>query len=204
MSDSESDESLLTLAIVGDRAALTTLVERHSERVRRTLVGKISAKWQSVLSVDDVIQETCFDVVREIGRFEPRGDDAFFRWMCTLAKNNLLLAIRGLRTAKRGGDRTRVMPDEQTSYLNLYESLGGSVTSPSAATAFDEARTALDRALDKLPEHYRLVVSLYDLAGCSVDDVCETCECSQGAMFMRRSRAHAMLREVIGSTANVL
>ena len=199
----EADETLLSRAVVGDSEALAELITRNGPALERSLNGRIDAKWRSVLSVDDVLQETFADALVGIASFESRGPDSFVAWLVTLARNNLREAIRGLDAVKRGGGRQRVQT-EQESYVCLFEVLGGSMTTPSGRLAFDEARDALDSAIDKLPESYREVVKLYDLAGCSVDDVCEACECSPGAMFMRRRRAHDMLQSIIGSTPHAM
>lgn len=199
MNDTESE--LLDRAIVGDEDALAALLEMHGAAVRRSLRGKIDAKWRAVLSEDDVMQETYADAFLSIGRFRPDGDEAFVRWLHRLAKNNLTDAARGLSRARRGGGKAPISANASSeSYLDLFEQLGGTRTSPSKALAMQEARTILDRALEQLPENYREVISLYDLAGCTTADVCQACNCSEGAMFMRRARALTMLRELVGGT----
>ncbi|MFQ5733817.1 MAG: RNA polymerase sigma factor [Planctomycetaceae bacterium] len=198
----ESEKALISRAVLGDRDALAELITQHSPELEKSLAGKIDVRWQSVLSVDDVLQETFADAIACISQFEPRGPGSFMRWLVTLALNNLRQAIRGLEAIKRGGDRTRVATEAE-SYVCLFERLGGTTTSPSGQVAFGEAQTALDDALEKLPENHRILISLYDLAGCSVEDTCEACGCSPGAMFMRRSRAHDLLRKLIGSAPNL-
>jgi RNA polymerase sigma-70 factor (ECF subfamily) len=195
----ETEDALLNQAIAGDRESLGELVLRHAPAVRRSLAGKIDARWQAVVTEDDILQETFADALLAITNFESRGPGSFVGWLTTLARNNLLRALEGLQTLKRGGDRTRVQ--SQDSHVDLLERLGGTTTSPSIKAARQEAKTALDGALAKLPDSYRMVVSLYDLAACSVDDVCEACGCSPGAMFMRRSRAHSMLQSLLVSHA---
>lgn len=198
----ESEQDLISRSIVGDREAVTELIRQHANALQRRLSGKIDAKWQSVLSVDDVMQETFADVILCISQFEPRGEDSFLHWMTTIAMNNLRQAVRGLETAKRGGNRNRVVSEEE-SYVCLFDQMGGTTTSPSGHATFAEARSALDSALAKMPEDYRTVISLYDLGGCSAEDVSEACGCSKGAMYMRRNRAHEMLRKLIGSAPNL-
>lgn len=196
------DEDLINRAVVGDEQALGELLRRHGPAVRKSLTGKIDKRWQSVLNEDDVMQETYADAFLSIAQFSAQGPNSFVRWLSRLARNNLLDAVRGLSAARRGGNRVSVSTEPQSeSYLNLYEQLGGTTTSPSAAAAMQEAKRALDAAFEEMPESYREVVSLYDLAGCSVADVCEACGCSEGAMFMRRARAHRMLRDLIGGTS---
>src|SRR5262249_28717362 len=84
MTDSEG--SLLANAIGGDSTALTELLERHSSGIRSNLTGAIPASCQSLLSVDDVLQETYIDAFLGIHKFQPSGDAAFGAWLTTMAR----------------------------------------------------------------------------------------------------------------------
>ena len=103
-----SEADLLTAAVAGDQDALAALLEWYAPRVRRSLAGKIDKRWRSLLSEDDVMQETYADAFLSIRTFVPRNTGAFLRWLMTLARNNLLDAVRGLQTEKKGGDRVRL------------------------------------------------------------------------------------------------
>ncbi len=72
-----SDQSLLKQAASGDGRALADLLEEHTPTVRRSLAGKIPARLQSVLSVDDLLQQTYIDAFVNINRFDPGGDALF-------------------------------------------------------------------------------------------------------------------------------
>lgn len=198
-----SEDRLLVKATNGDRQALEELLERHVPAIHRSLSGKIDSRWRASISIDDIMQETAADAVRSIGGFQPQGENAFRRWLFRLAQNNLLDAIKSLQREKRGGHLNRVETahrNDDTSYCNLIEELGFTTNTPSGEVSLKDARAELVRALEQLPESYRLVVSLYDLAGCSAADAAQACECSEGAMYMRRNRAHAMLKELLGSS----
>ncbi len=196
----ESDDVLISRGVAGEEEALVALLEQHGPAVRRSLAGKIAVRWQSVLSVDDVMQETYSDAFLSISRFRPQGDGSFLRWLTTLARNNLRDAVKELGRAKKGGGTLQVearSPDG--SHLDFYQHLAGSTATPGGKAALAEAKRALSEAFQHMPEVYRLVVSLYDLAGCSPEDAAQACGCSVGAMYMRRARAHEMLRSLLGT-----
>lgn len=195
-----SESDLLTAATSGDRDALAKLLEQCGPAVRRSLAGRIDKRWRSVLSEDDVMQETYVDAFRSIHQFAPRGKGAFVRWLTTLARNNLLDAVKGLQTAKKGGERIRVQPDWlEDSHADLLDQLSGGKTSPSGAARRTEAKQLLEEAVEKMPASYQQVVRLYDLEGRSAECVARLLGCSPGAVSMRRARAHALLRELLGS-----
>lgn len=200
-----SEKELMDRAIGGDRDALVTLLERHGPMVRQGLAGAIPRRWQSVLSVDDVMQQAYTEVFLGIGRFVPQGDSAFAAWLATLAKHNLLDAVKTLGAQKRGGDRRRIQPStNDDSFVGLYELLGGTTTTPSRHAARNEARVTLERAIQILSPVHRRVVEMYDLDGRPVEEVAAALNRSVGAIYMLRARAHVRLREIMGTASKYL
>ena len=202
---SDRGPGLLSRAIDGDTDALTQLLEAHGPMLRAFLAGKIPAHLQSVLSEDDVVQQTYADAFLGIGSFVPQGDRSFTNWLVTLAERNLTDAIRMLHREKRGGDRRRVEPAaSEESLMALYELVGATTTTPSRLAARSEAKAAMNQAISRLPELYRQVVEMYDLQGRSVDEVAAALGRRPGAVFMLRARALRRLAEIMGSASDYL
>lgn len=189
-------------ATKGDRAALATLLEQEGPAVRRIVEAELPERFRSLLSSDDVMQQTYADAFLGIERFVPRGEGAFRAWLTRLAKRNLVDAIRMLSAAKRGGDRRRVDAHAlEESYAALYEVVQRTLSTPSRKVAGREARSALDDALAKLPQHYAQVVQMYDLEGRPIEEVADCVGRRVGATYMLRSRAHDRLGELMGSAS---
>ena len=195
-----SDEELVAQAKDGDRDALAELFERHGPAARGTVVGHIPRRWRSLLSEDEVMQQTYMDAAHTIGKFDYRGDGSLAAWLARLAKCNLLDAIKALAATKRGGDRQRIeqLPGNSTA-MALYELLATTSSTPSRHAARDEATGILQEALGQLPRNQRRVIQLYDIEGKSIGEVAAELNRSEGAAFMLRARAHDRLREVLGS-----
>ena len=197
-----SDENLLERAAGGEREALVALLKRHAATARQAVGGRIPQRWQSLLSEDDVIQQTYADAVAYVGQFDGREEAAFAAWLATIARRNLSDAVKMLEREKRGGDRRRVEPrGRDESVLALCDVLAGTGGTPSGNAAREEARAALQRAIDELPEAYARVVTMYDLDQQPVQDVAQALERSPGAVFMLRARAHERLHEIMGGTS---
>ncbi|MEE9294185.1 MAG: sigma-70 family RNA polymerase sigma factor [Phycisphaerae bacterium] len=195
------DEAILR-AIRGDREALATLLESTGPTVRRAMAGQIPERWQSVLSEDDVMQQTYADAFQNIRHFTPLGDGAFRAWLSSLAECNLRDALRMLGADKRGGNRRRVEAIRSDgSYVELYNLLSDSGTSPSRHVGRDEARDEMEQAIENLPETYRRVVRLYDLDERPAKQIAESIGRSVGAVYMLRSRAHDLLRAAMGASS---
>ncbi|MCP4592542.1 MAG: sigma-70 family RNA polymerase sigma factor [bacterium] len=201
--DSANDR--LQRATRGDRTALVELLEGAGPVVRRRIAGDIPQRFRSVLSVDDVLQQTYVDAFLNIHEFFSRGGDAFVTWITTIAQRNLIDARRMLEAEKRGRGRQNVasgMSDD--SFIDLYEQLGRTHTTPSRHASRREARVAIEKAIAELPPSYRRVVEMYDLQECPVDRVAEAMDRSTGAVFMLRARAHRLLRGALGSATDYL
>jgi DNA-directed RNA polymerase specialized sigma24 family protein len=79
----QTDDELLERARAGSNEALAELLERHGPAVRAGLRGMIPARWRSLLSEDDVMQQTYADAALGLDRFESR--DAFQGWLAAQA-----------------------------------------------------------------------------------------------------------------------
>ncbi len=193
--DPKTDPRVL-LAIQGDREALGALLTECGPAVARQFANALPEKWRSVLSVDDLMQETYTDAHLDIGNFVPRLDGSFAAWLSKLARNNLYSAMEMLGRQKRGGAFHRMrLIDPDHSAVSLLDTLGGSATTPSERAARNEAVRRLHHAVEELPSEYRTVVRLYDLEGKTAEEVATALNRSSGAMFMLRARAHRVLRE---------
>lgn len=200
-----SETPLINKAVCGDREALTTLLEQHGPHLRQGLNGQISRRWRSVLSEDDVMQQTYADAVRDIKGFVPRGADSFPRWLATLRNNNLRDAIAGLEADRRGGQSRRLEPTTgDESCIALIDLLAGTTSTPSRCATREENAACLKRALEQLPEAYARVVRMYDLEGRAIGEVAAALRRSPGAVFMLRARAHSRLQEIMGSASAYL
>jgi RNA polymerase sigma-70 factor (subfamily 1) len=197
-----ADDNLLGRAVGGECEALVALLKRHGAAARQAVVGRIPQRWQSLLSEDDVIQQTYADAVAYIDQFDAREEAAFAAWLATIARRNLSDAVKMLEREKRGGDRRRIEPrGRDESVLALCDVLVGTGGTPSRHAAREEARKALQCAIDELPEAYARVVAMYDLEQRSVQEVAEALDRSPGAVFMLRARAHERLHEIMGATS---
>lgn len=200
---STSDSALLQQAVEGNAVSLSALLKRHAGSARRAVAGRIPRRWRSVLSEDDVLQQTFADAARDIRGFVGETDRAFAKWLQRLTECNLRDAIRMLEAEKRGGNRKRVeLPGTGDSHQGLLSMLSADGSTPLHHTSNEELRSVLEASIAKLPEAYRTVIRMVDLGGASVGEVSAVIGRSRGAVYMLRARGHERLREVLGATTN--
>ena len=200
-----SSDDLVAKAVGGDIAALSDLLGRCGPLVRHRLEGEFPVQRQSVVTMDDVMQQSYTDAFLSIRQFRGTDDASFVGWLTALARNNLRDALRMLDAQKRGGDREKIeLRAGEDSYATLFEAVGGTCSTASQQAARHEAQSALEQAVGRLPDVYQHVVRCYDLEGQSVEQVAAQIKRSPGAVFMLRARAHRRLAEIMGTASQYL
>jgi RNA polymerase sigma-70 factor, ECF subfamily len=163
-------------AVAGDRSARRQVVQRHGPLV-----------WSLCRRLDphpeDAYQEAWEKVLRGLDRFDPDGRASLRTWIATVVHRHLVDRHR------RRGTRADVIPLERAV-----------ATDPPADAELDRARRAarLERALARLPEVHRRVVTLHHLHGLALDDIAAGEAVAVGTIKSRLHRARARLAEMLG------
>ena len=196
---SEPEQVLLDRAVAGDEDALSELLRIHAPKTREKL--RIEGKWLFKFDIDDVMQVTFLEAFQHIARFDPAAAGSFTGWLLQIARNNLRDLIKEAGRAKRPPPGKQVHgAGGPASYVAFVDALSAaSGTTPSRHFAAKDIQNHLERALAKLPEVYRQVVTLFDLGGQSVEQVAKAVGRSSGAVYMLRARAHDRLRGILGA-----
>ena len=141
-------ESLLTRAASGDRAAFREVYVRHRTDVARLVFRMLGPR----SDVEDVIQEVFFQVFRSLKDF--RGQSKFSTWLHRVTVNVVLMHRRAAKSRP-------VFADEpiQDGQVNAEIAL------PDEDFARRERMRAFARLLDRLAEKKRVVFILHELEG---------------------------------------
>jgi RNA polymerase sigma-70 factor (ECF subfamily) len=159
--DGQLHAQLLRDAVDGNRTALERLLILEFGHIQRHISRQLPDSLQSVLSVDDLLQDTFAQAFRSIGQFSFRSEHSLRSWLCTIADNRLQDVIRRLRRKKRGGDRAKVSTPadaNHSSYLDLVALVSDQGDSPSQAAARGEVVQAVQVGLSALPDDQREAV----------------------------------------------
>jgi RNA polymerase sigma-70 factor (ECF subfamily) len=197
----ERESDPLALAVCGSRAALERLLLDHYTPLALHVKPLIPASLQSVLAVEDVLQETFSQVFRDIHSFAPSTEKSFGTWLKAIAENRLRDAIKAQKRKKRGGEHQQIRPPtspDHDTIGSLAEMLSAGRSTPSHTLARKEAVRAAQVAIAGLPEDYREAVRLRFLEGQSVDAVAAAMHRSPGAVRGLIDRAKRAMRETLG------
>jgi RNA polymerase sigma-70 factor (ECF subfamily) len=174
------EPELLAAARRGDRAALTTLITRHQQRV----FGFGVKMCGDPEDAKDVAQETLMTMARTVHDF--RGDASLSTWLYTVARS---FCIKKRRRTK-GAPAHHEPLDRETQERNAAPS-----PTPEQMLLGREARETVASALDALEPEAREVVVLRDIEGLTASEVAAVTGLSITAVKSRLHRARAALRE---------
>ncbi|MBX7097062.1 MAG: RNA polymerase sigma factor [Myxococcaceae bacterium] len=175
-----SDEQLVERVLAGDSAVFEILMRRNNPRLYRAL----RALLRDEAEVEDAMQATYLRAYDKLGSF--RGTARFATWLTQVALNEGLGRLRHRRRHEHVGhdfDEELTMSPVATAPLT-----------PEAVTGHRELVALLERAIDSLPELYRVVVMLRDVEGLDTGEAAEVLAVSEDVVKTRLSRARAALR----------
>ena len=173
------EPELIARVVGGDRLAARELYDAHVDRVFR-LAFRLTGETELAR---ELTQETFIRAFAQLRRF--RGESALSTW---LHRVTLSVVSNAMRKVKRF--RTREADLEEADGM-----------AAAGATVDPDLREKLYRAIDDLPEIYRVTFIMHDVEGYTHDEIASTLGIAEGTCKSRLSVARAQLREKLASVA---
>ena len=180
-----SDRALLNNYLLGDRSAISELIERHSKRVR-SYIGMM-VKDDAV--ADDIFQETFIKAVKVIdeGRYTDSGK--FLSWVLRIAHNRVLDYFRREKANKQ--------INESEAGYDVIGTLRFSEPTTEDEMMHSEMEQTIRNLIDLLPEEQQEVVRLRYYSKLSFQEIAEQTEVSINTALGRMRYALINLRRII-------
>jgi len=206
-STTQPDDDLTARAAAGDRLALQELLLAQYDRLAARIARKVPLSLQGVVAADDILQETFASAFRSIRSLKPKGAEAFYRWLATIAERRLQNAVKALHAAKRGGGRARgklQAGGSASSVVDLLDRLAIHDHTPSRSAARHEAASVVRVALAGLKNDYRVALNLRYLEGLPVAEAAAKMKRTERAIHNLCYRGLKQLREALESQSHYL
>ena len=180
-----SDRVLLNNYLLGDRSAISELIERHSKRVR-SYIGMM-VKDDAV--ADDIFQETFIKAVKVIdeGRYVDSGK--FLSWILRIAHNRVLDHFRREKACRQ--------INEQEAGYDVIGTLRYAENTAEDEIVYSELMECVRNLIDELPEEQQEVVRLRYYSKLSFQEIAEQTEVSINTALGRMRYALINLRRMI-------
>jgi RNA polymerase sigma-70 factor (ECF subfamily) len=194
---------LIDQAARGDQRALSNLLGRHRERLRRMVALRLDRRLQGRVDPSDIIQEACLDAARRLPEYHQNPTMPFFLWLRMLAGQRLVDEHRKhLGAAARDAGREislyrGALPE--TSSAALAAHLLGRLTTPSQAAMRAERKIRLQEALNSLDPVDREVLVLRHFEELSNGEAAAVLGLDKSAASKRYARALIRIKDVLAA-----
>ena len=180
-----SDRVLLNNYLLGDRSAISELIERHSKRVRN-YIGMM-VKDDDI--ADDIFQETFIKAVKVIdeGRYTDSGK--FLSWILRIAHNRVLDHFRRQKSSRQ--------VNESEAGYDVIGTLRFAEPTTEDEMVHSEMEQTIRDLVELLPEEQREVVRLRYYSKLSFQEIAEQTEVSINTALGRMRYALINLRRMI-------
>ena len=178
----KDDSVLIQRTLDGDMQAFRWLITRHQALVAHIVRRVISDQ----MAAEEICQDVFLKVYDKLDTF--KGESRFTTWLVTIAYRT------SLNAAKRKTIHTESIDDKFD--LATEEVL--------SALEKNEIREALELAIDKLPDRYREVITLFHLEEMSYEDVARITGMPIGTVKNYLFRGRKALKELLHSYKHAL
>jgi len=190
--DGLDDGALVERARSRDGAAVRLIMQRHNRQLYRVA--------RSVLHDDaeaeDVVQEAYVRAFTHLDGF--RGEAQLSTWLTRIALNEALGRLRRRRLTVGLKDIDAI--NDQGEARVIYLPSARQDSDPEAAAARAEVRRLLERAVDQLPDSFRMVFVLRDIEEMSVEETASHLGLRPETVKTRLHRARRLLRQSLDRT----
>ena len=186
-----TDRELLEQAKRGSEDAFAQLVLDNQNRVYSLALRLTGDREEAA----DLAQEAFVRAWQGLPGFQ--GESSFATWLYRLTTN---VCIDYLRRQKRREGVERPAPLEDGEGTRIEPADWSQ--EPHRQLEQRERSQALDRALDRLPEHHRRPLMLRELSGLSYREIGEALDLDLGTVKSRISRARLSLRKILLEDGN--
>jgi len=187
LSSREADAEMLQAVLAGDGTAYQGLVEKYQNRVYAMIYGMV----RNAEDARDLTQEAFVKAFRNLKSF--RLESSFYTWLYRIAMN---LAIDHTRKQKRREtkefDEEIGTRDGDGGISDLHRS-----QSPRKALERKQLMSAINDALQKLPDEQRQIVVLREVQGLSYREISEVMGIPEGTVMSRLYYARKKLQKLL-------
>lgn len=175
-----TDQEIVDRVKAGDTALYEIIMRRYNQRLYRVARAILRDDSES----EDVMQDAYVRAYQHLDQFAGRAP--FSTWLTRIAVHE---ALARLRSRKRNEQLSEI-EEEGDPHMDLAEHS----PSPEDNASIAEASRLLEEALLRLPDQYRIVVTLRDIEDLSTAETAASLDLTEENVKVRLHRGRAMAR----------
>lgn len=183
------DENAIDVALMirirdGDVRAFEQLVERH----QNAIIGTVAKMLNSSSDAEDIAQQVFIRLWKSAKRYKEKAK--FTTFLYTITRNLVF------NESKRRSRKKQVSIEERAEESHL-EIAGNEIDHPDKSVLQAELQTAVDNAIQQLPETQRMAVILRRYEQLSYEEIAAVLNTTVSAVKSQLFRARSALRELL-------
>ncbi|EEF78712.1 RNA polymerase sigma factor [Methylophaga thiooxydans] len=191
-SASTDEKTLIAKLIEGDAAAFEFVVtEYHSIMlaVSRAIVGEAFA--------DEVVQDAWISAIKALPNFE--GRSSLKTWLLHITSNGAKTRLRRESRQLSLDDGWQAEPGSKFDHTGhrIDDVLPWNVDTPEALLENDQLRQVIEHSYQQLPANQRAVLTMYDMEGFEMTEICNILDLSSSNARVLLHRARTALHHSI-------
>lgn len=180
------DSAIVKRIIAGEKELFEILLRRHNQLLFRVLRGYLKEN----VEVEDAMQNAYLKAFDKLYQFQ--GNSSFSTWLIRIGINEALA-----RLGKKKKERMIYLYSADESPQSITQIPDG--MNPEKQIIRQESERLLERAIDHLPEKYRMVYILKEVQGLSNDEIAESLGITDDNVKVRFHRAKNLLKDSLYS-----
>ena len=187
-----SDQQLIERFVNNnDEGAFELIVGRYMEKIYNLAYRITRDHYKS----EEVLQEVYITLIKKLHTF--RGESKFSSWLYRVTVNASYMLLRAEKKYENDISLENYVPyDSKGTLMGRIHHKDWS-SRPDIVIYIKEALEILEKAIDELPEVYRVVFYLRDIEGLSNEEVSQVLEISVPAAKSRIHRARLYIRDKV-------
>ncbi len=180
VTDSISDNEIISRVLLGEKNLYEKIVRKYNQRLYRVAMSII----KDDAEVEDVMQVAYIKAYENLGKFEFKS--GFSTWITRILINESLLRI------KKRKQSFHINDDAAQNLIHQHQPVD--YQTPLMKVINSELKKILEDAILLLPEKYRTVFIMREIENMNVQETQECLDLSEANVKVRLNRAKSMLR----------
>jgi RNA polymerase sigma-70 factor (ECF subfamily) len=178
-----AEQDLISRAARGDEAAVRVIVRQNNRRLFRVARSILKDDWEA----EDAVQEAYVRAFSRLAEFE--GRSALSTWLTRIVVNE---ALGRLRKRRPVADLAEAEHSDNGQLVPFP--LAAPQLDPERAMSQSQLNSVLEKAIDALPDVYRVVLVARVIEEMSVEETAQLYDLEPATVKTRLHRARALLR----------
>lgn len=178
------DDVVVRRVLGGEKELFEILLRRYNQTLYRVIRGYLHDE----ADVEDAMQDTYLKAFDKLEQFQ--GKAAFSTWLIRIGINEALLRLRKLRRV-----RSLVSQQADIDAGAIVQLPDTRQMNPEKQAIQVETRQILEKAIDHLPDKFRVIYILKEVEGMKNEEIARCLDISEPNVKVRLHRARTLLKD---------